>query len=82
MKSNTPEERHNMDGKILNPSQRQGKRNVFCPYYSECLDFAIRNGWMQWSCTKCRERFNKEAEPELLTNVSYSIAYYELSRKP
>jgi tRNA(Ile2) C34 agmatinyltransferase TiaS len=63
----------------MNPTQRRGKRNVFCSFYSECLDIAIGKGWMHWNCAKCEQRFNKEAEPELPRNVNYHVAYYEVS---
>jgi hypothetical protein len=70
----------NMDMKT-NPSPKRGKRNIFCPYYSGCLDTVIRKRWSHWNCSKCEQRANREAEPEIPLNVNYSIAYYELSTK-
>ncbi|PKN63909.1 MAG: hypothetical protein CVU57_17240 [Deltaproteobacteria bacterium HGW-Deltaproteobacteria-15] len=70
-----------MKGKAINPSYRRGKRNVFCRFYSKCLDAVIRKGWMHWNCAECEHRFNKEAAPEFPLNVNYSIAYYEVSTK-
>ena len=71
-----------MEARTMNPSPKRGRRNVFCPHYSECLDLVIRNGWMHWNCSSCDHRFNREAEPEIPLNVKYSVAYYELSTKP
>lgn len=64
-----------------NPIPRMGKRNIYCPYYSGCLDVVIRKNWAYWNCTKCEERANREAEPEIALNVNYTIAYYELSTR-
>ncbi len=70
-----------MRREITNPSRRRGKRNVFCSFYSECLDVVIGNRWNHWNCTQCEQRFNKGAAPEIPLNVNYNIAYYEVSEK-
>jgi hypothetical protein len=64
-----------------NPTQKRGKRNIFCPFYSDCLNTVIRKRWSHWNCMKCEERTNRQAEPEIPLNVNYSIAYYELASK-
>jgi hypothetical protein len=28
-------------------------RNLYCALYSECLQFAARKGWKDWSCESC-----------------------------
>jgi hypothetical protein len=28
-------------------------RNLYCTHYSDCLQFAARKGWRDWSCTEC-----------------------------
>jgi hypothetical protein len=61
-----------------NPTPDQGSRNVFCPYYSDCLDRVIKKGWMSWHCHLCGERFNQGARPEFPLRVNHSVAYYEL----
>jgi hypothetical protein len=66
-----------MDAKT-NPTPKRGKRNIFCPFYSTCLNTAIREQWSRWNCAKCEQRANREGEPEISLNVNYSIAYYEL----
>jgi hypothetical protein len=68
-----------MKEKRPNPSPKSGPRNIFCPYYSSCLDTAIQSAWMSWDCHLCQERFNRGAEPEFALTVNHSIAYYELA---
>jgi len=44
------------------------RRNVFCRYYGECLDYTIRKKWPGFSCQGCecyeRERLEGEALSE------------------
>jgi hypothetical protein len=61
-----------------NPTSKHGPRNVFCPYYSDCLDRVIEMGWMSWHCHLCGERFNQAARPELALNVGHPVAYYDV----
>ncbi len=61
-----------------NPLRTQGDRNVFCPFYNECLDYAVKQSWEDWSCHECSHQFNEEGKPELQLTVAYSIPYYEL----
>ena len=63
----------------LNPTPRHGARNVFCPHYDECLDLAIKKGWMAWHCHSCGERSNHAARPEPVLSINYSVAYYEFA---
>ncbi len=62
-----------------NPTPKKGSRNVYCPYYSDCLDKVIQQSWAVWHCHRCEERSNQGARPEMLLNVGYSVAYYELT---
>jgi hypothetical protein len=64
-----------METKTMSPYESQGERNVFCPYYSECLDMVIKKSWMYWSCSEC-EHFNHVEEPEIPLN---SGVLYEMS---
>ena len=61
-----------------NPIPRQGVRNLFCPYYSECLDYVIEMSWDDWDCGDCHNRLIQEDKPEISLADSASIAYYEL----
>jgi hypothetical protein len=36
-----------------NPIPERGERNFFCPYYSDCLDFAVEGSWRTWNCSRC-----------------------------
>ena len=36
-------------------------RNVFCPYYRECLNKAVKEHLTGWDCSICR--FRDEIEP-------------------
>jgi hypothetical protein len=39
-----------------NPICKRGKRNIYCPLYSHCLDHAINHVWEHWSCSQCSYR--------------------------
>lgn len=41
---------------MLNPVEKHGKRNVYCPHYSLCLDHAIQKGWQYWDCGACPKK--------------------------
>ncbi|MEW6664435.1 MAG: hypothetical protein AB1512_04335 [Thermodesulfobacteriota bacterium] len=60
------------------PARSQGDRNVFCPFYGECLDYAIQEAWESWECTHCAQRGDQTAAPELPWCVNHTVAYYEL----
>jgi hypothetical protein len=64
-----------------NPRQRKGERNVFCPYYGECLDYAITRAWESWNCSGCKHRTDQEAEPEFQQDGNDAVAYYEVITK-
>jgi hypothetical protein len=66
---------------IRNPTPRRGERNIFCPFYSGCLDTAIIKQWPYWTCVHCEHRVNQAAEPEIPLYVSHGIAYYNLETK-
>lgn len=35
------------------PRPIKGERNIYCPFYSDCLDYAISNCWRYWNCSQC-----------------------------
>lgn len=47
-----------------NPVHKRGERNVFCPQYGDCLDYAVQRAWEYWGCSECQERNNEGARPE------------------
>lgn len=36
-----------------NPTPKRGDRNIYCPFYSECLDYAVEYSWQSWNCSHC-----------------------------
>jgi len=37
-------------------------KNLFCPYYKECLSHAAGLHWKGWSCNWCKHKNRKEKE--------------------
>ena len=66
-----------MDPKA-NPIRKRGERNIYCPFYNDCLDYAIKRFWQFWNCTQCP---NKEIQAiaELEYGASDTNLYYDLS---
>jgi hypothetical protein len=60
------------------PIQKKGDRNVFCPFYGDCLDFVIEKAWETWDCRDCCHYSNLGAAPELSRNINHAIAFYEI----
>jgi hypothetical protein len=61
------------------PVQSKGYRNVFCPYYRNCLDHASKKHWEYWSCFSCRHKHLQESIADEFvspanTDTSYSIS--------
>jgi hypothetical protein len=61
-----------------NPSHKNGVRNVFCPYYRECLDYAITKTWDYWACLECRFVGSRQFTEELIITNRESDLYYTL----
>jgi hypothetical protein len=66
-----------MDAKA-NPIRKRGERNVYCPFYNDCLDYAIKHFWQFWNCSHCP---NKEIQAiaQLEYGASDTNLYYDLS---
>lgn len=62
----------------FNPGRKGGRRNIFCPHYSECLDLVIQKQWMSWGCRDCGHRFNESGRAELQSGTENAVPYYEL----
>jgi hypothetical protein len=58
-----------------NPLWRKGNRNISCPFYSECLDDAIKGSWEGWDCDDCPYKLNYENRPWVFLTVTDSIEY-------
>ena len=39
-----------------NPVHTKGDKNVFCPYYGNCLDYAVELQWEYWTCLHCQHK--------------------------
>jgi hypothetical protein len=61
-----------------NPIAGQGERNICCPYYSKCLDYAIKLFWKFWNCTECPNRLAQSIKEYEYTTANTDL-YYELS---
>ncbi|MFZ0451715.1 MAG: hypothetical protein WAL98_20955 [Desulfatiglandaceae bacterium] len=62
------------------PIKKHGRRNVFCPHYRACLDYAISQSWDGWRCGGCEYMSVKEPREEIFYGDEGSVAYYTLSR--
>jgi hypothetical protein len=60
------------------PVHKRGNRNVLCPYYADCLDYAIERAWAYWRCADCQHRLTRGAAAETQLLAGDSIAYYDL----
>jgi hypothetical protein len=57
-----------MDSKV-NPTCKHGERNIFCPYYEDCLDYAVARSWKSWNCSECPHKM----EDPSLSEYDYLI---------
>ncbi|MBL7180390.1 MAG: hypothetical protein ABIK98_09455 [Pseudomonadota bacterium] len=62
-----------------NPMRVQGEKNVFCPYYGECLNHACKKGWEYWTCLDCEHRRKSEPVKVILLSPQNHDPYYSIS---
>jgi len=62
-----------------NPVQTKGNRNVFCPYYRDCLDHAIKSCWDYWACFECQYKQKQMLSVDVLFSSVSTEPYYSLS---
>jgi hypothetical protein len=43
-----------------NPIRKNGDRNIFCPYYGDCLTHAAKLHWENWDCSKCSHKLTQQ----------------------
>ena len=55
----------------------EGGRNIFCGYYNDCLDYAIKKSWDSWNCAKCKMKNKVSPQEARIPMYSEDIAYYE-----
>jgi hypothetical protein len=62
--------------KSLNPVQKKGERNFFCPFYRDCLDYAVTESWRSWGCLECKHKMKEDHNDHVFTRdfiPSYEI---------
>jgi ribosomal protein L37AE/L43A len=64
-----------------NPVHKKENRNVFCPHYGECLNYAVKRAWEYWGCTECKQSFNEEARPETKSAASDWRDFFDLPQR-
>lgn len=62
-----------------NPIEVKGERNVFCPHYRDCLNYASKNYWEYWACQDCPYNNETEVAADVLLSPGNADLYYSLS---
>lgn len=66
-----------MDPKA-NPIPGTGERNIYCPFYNHCLDYAVDQSWLCWNCSQCLHRLIRQSVSGRDYEISEAVNYYEL----
>lgn len=57
---------------MLNPVKssdyKLGQKNIFCPNYNECLDYAAKRLWPAFDCSQCK--YKEDIKP---LNIMVSV---------
>lgn len=61
-----------------NPVYANGDKNVFCPYYRNCLDDAVELKWEYWACLDCYHQKNETFSGDALHFPVDTDSYYSL----
>ena len=64
-----------MDQKA-NPIPESGERNIYCPIYNDCLDYAVSSSWLAWNCSQCQYKLIKQSIAEYVLDRTDS--FYDL----
>jgi hypothetical protein len=64
-----------MDQKA-NPIPESGERNIHCPFYNDCLDYAVSGSWQAWNCSQCPYKLIKQSIAEYVLDNTDS--FYDL----
>ncbi len=66
-----------------NPIHRVGTKNALCPYYTNCLDHAVRRYWRFWDCSECTHKSERESlgygESPHSSDLDYDLSWTMLS---
>ena len=60
------------------PLPIMGERNVYCPYYNGCLDYAVDHAWQSWNCCKCQHKLIQCSTNAWDYEVTLAVTYYDL----
>jgi len=60
------------------PIPKRGERNIYCPFYSDCLDHAVKQFWRHWSCSQCPHKLIKQSITECEYDVNDTDQHYDL----
>ena len=61
-----------------NPIRREGSKNIYCPHYEKCLDYAAARIWQFWDCRECPHRDARQPIVELRYTVDDAFVIFEL----
>lgn len=64
----------------LNPLNEAGSRNLFCPHYRKCLDHAVKDQWLFWSCEACSHRYEVEELTDGVLTYADTLPVYSLPK--
>ena len=62
-----------------NPVHTRGDKNVFCPYYDNCLNHAVKLHWQRWSCMHCEHKQKQTFVQDALLLAKDPDPYYSFS---
>ncbi|MEA1948814.1 MAG: hypothetical protein U9N83_16115 [Thermodesulfobacteriota bacterium] len=43
-----------------NPIRNNGEKNIFCPYYKDCLNHTAKLHWQNWDCSECPHKLTQQ----------------------
>lgn len=61
-----------------NPISKSGERDICCPFYAECMDYAVDNSWEAWNCTNCQLKVIRRSRSEWDYELNETVIYYDL----
>ena len=61
-----------------NPVHTKGDRNVFCPYYRSCLDYAVELQCEYWACLDCQHTQKEVLVTDVLLLPVDADPYYSV----
>ena len=60
------------------PLNKRGERNIYCPHYKDCLDYAVDCSWPSWNCSECPHK-TVQAMPECEFEINNEDPPYVIS---